>query len=566
MLLRCGLIVCLLLAACTAVQAQALRIDRLTGGPLGPQAVYLQEQDGPLTLEQAREALRQGRFKADGRTVASFGLGAKPVWVHLALQNPLDQALQFRLAVGMSWIDQLDVQLLQNGRVIESWHSGDAADAINGAAAVVPGLGYAFPLWVPPGPTELFIRAETLDPMVLPLSLLPIQQVAADERYLHYGYGLLYGFLLALIAYNAMVFFGLRTGSYLFYALYLLSFIALNLSYTGHGFAWWWSEEPLLQRYVNLALMVVFGVCGFQFADHFLDLRSNRRAQPIRRAIAGVSIAALLGMAVCVAFDLHRVAVTLAFAFVTVFTTGMVMLGFWSARRGNPASLYFLGAALCGMGGAGVTLLSIWRWLPLNASTFHGAEVGILLEAILLALALASHMRDQQTARQQAEQQARTDALTGLANRRAFFERARGLWSTAVRRGRPLSVVMLDIDHFKAVNDHHGHDGGDQVLVRLAELLRLICRAGDVSARWGGEEFLLLLPETDLAQSLAFAERIRVAVEVNDISLGSERVRVSVSLGVAQLAPEQTLEQLINDADQRLYRAKSDGRNRVVGH
>lgn len=565
LLLSGGLLVCLLLFGGAPAWAQAVRIDRLTGVELGPQALYLQEDGGPLSLAQAREALRLGRFHADGRRVASFGLGAPPVWIYLELHNPLDQALQFRLLAGMSWIDKLDIALVQHDQVIESWHSGDASDAVNGAAAVVPGLGFTFPLWVPPGRTELFVRAATPDPMMLPLSLLPVQQVSADERYLHYGYGLLYGFLLALIAYNAMVFFGLRSGSYLYYALYLLCFIALNLSYTGHGYAWWWADHVQFQRYVNPVLMVLFGICGLQFSDHFLKLRAHPRARRIRLALQGLSGAVLLAMAVCVVQDLHLAALWLAFGFLSLFTFGMVAMGLWAVGRGTPASRYFLGAALCGLGGAGITLLAVFRWFPVNRVTFHSAEAGLLLEAILLALALASHMREQQAARQQAEQQARTDALTGLANRRAFFEQARGLWNTAQRRQRPLSVVMLDIDRFKAINDRYGHDGGDQVLVRLAELLRQTCRAGDVSSRWGGEEFLLLLPETELAQALALAERLRVAVEGSVLMLGNQPVEVTVSLGVAQLKADQTLELLINDADQRLYRAKTEGRNRVAG-
>eukprot|EP01136_Pigoraptor_vietnamica_P030115 Opistho-1_new@88911 len=269
-LLACGM----LLWACGLATAQPLRLDKLPVGLLGARALYLQEPAGaPMGLAQVRAALRDGQFRRDDRAIATYGLGARPVWVYLALENPLDVPLAFRFAVGTNWIDRLDIWQLQGDELLASWRSGDEAGAIDGAAAVVPGLGFAFPLWVPPGPTEVFIRAESADPLVLPLSLLPTQEVAADERRLHYGYGLLYGFLLALIAYNAMVYSGLRTGSYLRYASYLLSFIALNLSYTGHGFAWWWPDDLQLQRYVILVLMLLFGVSGFLFASHFLDLR-----------------------------------------------------------------------------------------------------------------------------------------------------------------------------------------------------------------------------------------------------------------------------------------------------
>ncbi|WP_144007150.1 GGDEF domain-containing protein, partial [Pelomonas sp. KK5] len=180
----------------------------------------------------------------------------------------------------------------------------------------------------------------------------------------------------------------------------------------------------------------------------------------------------------------------------------------------------------------------------------------------------ASHLRSHERARHVAELQARTDTLTELPNRRAFYESARGPFATALRRRRPLAVAILDIDHFKDFNDQHGHEGGDRALVTLAGLLRRSSRAGDLPVRWGGEEFVLLLPETTLEDALAFAERLRAAVESTAVDLGQgRRVFLTISLGVAPLVHEAdaTLDGLIATADENLYRAKNEGRNRVVG-
>ena len=562
--LLAGFITLIFSGVAGVASAQVLRLDQLPSGPLGSRALYLQEKAGEhLTLAQAREALARGEFHRDDRSIASFGLGARPVWVYLELQNPLEEALALRLGAGVSWIDRLEVDQVQGDRLLASWQSGDEAGPVDGSANVSPGQGFMFPLAVPSGRSEIFIRAQTPDPMVLPLTLELASQTAADDRKLHYGYGLLYGFLLALIVYNAMLYFGLRKGSYLHYALYLLSFIGLNLSYTGHGYALWWVGDARFQRYVTVLMIVGFAVCGLNFADHFLDLRTQARR--LRAWGVAASGAAMLAIVACAVFDWHEAAGYIAFSILMAFIVVMMALGVWAFRRGYRSAGYFLAAALFGMTGAGITTLAICGWAPLTSLTFHGIELGLLVEAILLALALAKQMRDHEIALHEAEEQARTDTLTGLANRRAFFERARGLWSMAQRGGRPLSVVMLDIDHFKDFNDRHGHDGGDLVLVRVAELLRRSCRAGDVSARWGGEEFLLLLPETDLAQAIAFAERLRVAVESSGISFGSQSVFLSISLGVAPMASTGTLEELIAEADRALYRAKSSGRNRVKG-
>lgn len=368
------------------------------------------------------------------------------------------------------------------------WRSGDAV--ANGAADVVAGLGFVFPLDVPPGVSQLLIRAETSDPLVVPVRLETPAEALSTERELHYGYGLLYGFLLALIAFNAMLHAGLRSGSYLRYAGYLLSFVALNLCYTGHAFAWFWPQA-------------------------------------------------------------------------------MVWLGFVTLSRGQLAGRYFFAAAVCGMSGVGATTLCVWGWIPMNTISYHGIETGIAVEATLLALALASRMREHLQARQDAEQLARTDPLTDLPNRRAFLERARAPWSVAQRGRRPLAALVLDIDHFKAVNYDYGHEVGDRVLVHLAALMRAICRAGDLPARWGGEEFVMLLPETDLTQALGFGERLRTAVEQTPAELPDGRcIAFTASLGVAELNGETdtgTLERLIAHADQALYRAKSGGRNQVLG-
>ncbi len=559
------LLACLLTLCFSGVlHAQVVRLDHLPNGPLGSHALYFQEAAGaPLSLAQAREALQRGEFHRDERPIAGFGLGARPVWVYLELQNPLEDALSLRLIAGVGWIDRLDVVQVKGDQVLASWQSGDEAGPVDGAGNLIPGLGFAFPLAVPAGRSEIFIRAQAADPLVMPLSLQLIGEADRTERDVHYGYGLLYGFLLALMAYNTMVFVGLRKGSYLHYAFYLLCFVGLNLAYTGHGYAWWWSDSVRFERYVVLVMMAAFGASGFAFADHFLDLRN--RGRRFRKGLLGTSIAAVTGLVGCVLFDWHTAAVWLSFSFTLFFSIAMALLGIWALRRHHPAAPYFLTAVVCGMGGTMVSMLSVWGLMPLTPLSFHGIEIGVVLEATLLALALANQLRSQDRARHLAETLARTDALTGLANRRAFYERARGLWATAKRRQRPLCAVMLDVDHFKDFNDRHGHEGGDRVLVLIAELMQRTCREGDVSARWGGEEFLLMLPETDLEQGMAFAERLRAAVESSAVDIGSGRVFLSISLGVAPLAEEDLLDELIAEADRWLYRAKSEGRNRVAG-
>ncbi|RZL11899.1 MAG: GGDEF domain-containing protein [Rubrivivax sp.] len=159
---------------------------------------------------------------------------------------------------------------------------------------------------------------------------------------------------------------------------------------------------------------------------------------------------------------------------------------------------------------------------------------------------------------------ARTDMLTGLANRREFMARLSEEAHRHTRGGQPLSVVMIDIDHFKQINDTHGHPAGDHVLAQLGGLLRHSVRRGiDVAARLGGEEFALLLPDTDLPGAQSVAAKLAERLATLDIGWEGQRLRVTLSMGVTQVADSQG-DQAMRRADDNLYTAKRKGRNQVV--
>lgn len=160
---------------------------------------------------------------------------------------------------------------------------------------------------------------------------------------------------------------------------------------------------------------------------------------------------------------------------------------------------------------------------------------------------------------------ATTDALTGLMNRRAFLEWAIRDVRRSLRYRDPFSVIIIDVDHFKQINDKRGHNTGDIVLANVGKLLARSLRSCDVVARWGGEEFVIALPSTPLAGAVEVAERARLELESSNIlDTRKERVPVTASLGVAQLHEDEIIEQLVDRADRAMYAAKSAGRNRVA--
>lgn len=158
------------------------------------------------------------------------------------------------------------------------------------------------------------------------------------------------------------------------------------------------------------------------------------------------------------------------------------------------------------------------------------------------------------------ERVARIDKLTGCWNRRHFEEKIEHKRSHAQRSGRPLSLLLFDIDHFKSINDRHGHSVGDQILCELARVVRENIRATDLLSRWGGEEFAILAPDSGLQDALRLGEKLRAAIEAHDFPEVGE---VSISLGVAQIRSGDTVDSWFRRADRALYQAKLGGRNRV---
>ena len=154
------------------------------------------------------------------------------------------------------------------------------------------------------------------------------------------------------------------------------------------------------------------------------------------------------------------------------------------------------------------------------------------------------------------------DALTGIANRRLLTERLREETERAKRYSRPLCIVMIDIDRFKIINDEHGHEIGDNVLMEVVRVMEAEIREHDLCGRWGGEEFLVLMPETATDSAVLVMERLREAVAKLRVRINDESLSVTVSLGMAQLRADENYSRTINRADVALLQAKRNGRNR----
>lgn len=208
-------------------------------------------------------------------------------------------------------------------------------------------------------------------------------------------------------------------------------------------------------------------------------------------------------------------------------------------------------------------LSSMAGTMPFNPTYWIHVPVAMGVGTVIATMLHQEHIRTF-IARQQVEHNALTDALTDLPNRRAMQIQLHTEWLRAKRSENYFALIMADLDHFKAVNDQYGHEVGDEVLTILANRFNATLRGADHVARWGGEEFLMLIPSTNQDNALIVAEKIRRAVAELPFATSAGELEITLSLGVALHRRRESIDEGINRADRALYQAKHEGRNRVA--
>lgn len=333
-----------------------------------------------------------------------------------------------------------------------------------------------------------------------------------------------------------------RTG-HLWLACASLSALVVNI--TGVLIRW---QEPEPSKW--LGSLNALGVAAATVA--LLELVSSLERAPLGRLARGFQILLLVMAPVSGMLIPVLSGFTLAGCFLMLLWA--MARAFRAAGGGDRDSVIvargFMVLNLCLLG----DLLGEMNVLPLP----HGLPI---LGFIVLFLASARSLNDRFDREEAAS---RTDALTGLPNRRGFLETCESVLAICSRSGRPVSVVMADLDRFKDVNDTSGHAAGDHLLKTVANTIRASLRAQDVVARWGRDEMVILLPDTGREEALHVAEKLRAAVAGLAVSHNGIQIRSTLSLGVAENAEGMNLGEAISLADAALYRAKEDGRNRVA--
>ena len=584
----------LLLAAGTADARPAAEI-----GPgqetlaLSPYLAF--HRDDTATPEAMFALADAGDFAPVPRSGATFGFQDGAWWFHARVVNRNDDEPRWLLVQEYALSDHVDLYVRQpDGRIVHA-AGGDALPFHQRAVRYRhPNFRVRLPA---DAPVDILFRVESESSMQVPLSLYTPSAFAELARDAQFGMGLYYGILFALLVYNLVLWLLLRDHGYFWYLFHVGSFGLVLFCLNGLGFEYLWPTSPQVQEWSVPVAICITQVAMLQFTRHFLELR---RRMPLGDRFALAYIACFVGWGIASFFLPYRDSVPVASAAVFPGIAFIVGVSVAMVRRGFRPARLFLAAWALFLVGIGAFSAIAFGLLPKTFYTEYGLQVGSALEMLMLSVALGQRyaslrnenerivqsanaelernvsartheLRQALTqlgeANAQLREYSRRDPLTGVYNRRHFREAFEQHLRDRRHRTEPLALLIADLDNFKRINDKHGHLVGDNCLRIAARLFdEEIAVAGGLVARFGGEEFVALLPGLAAREAMEVAESVRTRVSVASDEDGGPPAPLTVSIGVHVVPPGEhpVPEDVIRIADGALYRAKHDGRNRVA--
>lgn len=555
----------------------------------------------------------------------SFGYSSSVYWLRFQLSNQSSSDVSHLLEIAYPVLDDIRIYIYDDSNhLIDEHHIGDK-NLFN--QRLIEHRNFLIPFDLVTKKTQTWlIRIETSSAVQVPMIIWPERDYFIQDQSKLMGMGLYYGIMLIMTLYNLVVFFSVREKSYLYYVFYVASMAIFLASLQGLSFQYIW---PMATHWNDSAIIVMLsGVVLFAglFTRDFLGLEKRHR---FLYKLFGFCVVLSIGIVASINFIeyyiLIRILIILAFLIICLVTyTGILR---WV--QGYSAARLFTIAWSSMLSGGAILALNKFNIIPRNYFTENAVQLGSAIEVILLSFALADRLNQEKSERYEAqvdalshernasiaqskalvhERQAReaqnraleiqqkanetleekvkertcelelanrklaelssTDGLTGVRNRRCFDQTLAQEYNRACREKQYLSILMLDIDNFKQVNDTHGHLVGDEALRMVAKVVKkVVHRTTDFVARYGGEEFAVILSNTDVSGAYMVAESIRKRVEAQPIEVDGIEFTVTMSIGVMGDEPyrdNSSADKWLREADTALYRAKEAGRNQVV--
>ena len=575
-----------------------------SGESLNGQVELLEDVGARLSIADMADPAVQNRFQpAGGRT--SVGQSRNPWWIKLSLQRHSAAPILWWLEVGA--VTLLDLQLfLPDGQ--GGWQTRQAGERVGFAAGRDHDYRRAVFRLPELNAEVLTFYLRTYDPAgnSFPLRAWQLADLDRQAKGENLGFGLIYGSIFALLLYNLFILLALRDRAYLWYVLTMAASLLFIASMSGHGFQYLWPNGPVpvwLDR-VTLPILVSIGI--LRFAQELLYTRKSlRRAHWLLNFCTLVYLLSLgLNLAGYRSASGQVIGLIPIITVPTLLTCAAIR---W--KQGfTPALFYLLGYGTVLLSFVILVLRAAGVVQP-GESTAYLFPLAVAAEAILFSFALAYRIQilkqekaaaleqadREKTARlalvqanadelqrsvelrtaelaaanerllqreQELQHAAFHDPLTELPNRRYLVEHCESALANAKRHNQAVALLLIDLDHFKPINDRHGHDAGDLMLQAIAQRLREHVRGGDTVARLGGDEFAVLICGEDAEQHAREIAARLLGELAQPVMYGAERLTVTISIGVA-LYPQHAsnFTSLYKAADEMLYKVKARGRS-----
>ncbi len=575
---------------------------------LAPHLSSLEDRQGTLTFDQIRHTAKN-QWRPNSDATVNFGYTDSAFWFTFELISP-DVASQNRvIEIAYPVLDHIDIyQVSADGKTLHT-QMGDKQPFYR---RPILHRNFMLPVTlVPNAPLKIFIRVKTSSSMQIPLSLWEERDWMATCLNESLNLGLFFGIMIIMGLYNLFVFISVREIYYLFYVYFVFCMTLFLASLKGLSFQYlWpqsvqWNDQSII---VGLAGAILF--CALFMRD-FISLKQNRPlASKFMLCLAAVC-AIIIGSTFFLPYRL-MIQWTILTAMIAIAGATIIAIIRW--MDGDVSARYFMLAWSAMMFGGIILAANKFDLIPRNLFTENATYYGMAFQVILLSIALAERLnfekqttlaaqmeaynqeriarkarenayRIQKQANELLEQRVRertidlqqanallealsvTDGLTGIKNRRYFDEVYPREFKRAIRDETPLAILMLDIDLFKKFNDTHGHLAGDECLKMVASKIENeLHRVSDMAFRYGGEEFCVLLPNTQTQGAFIVAERIRRQIGTADFLFNDHKTSVTISVGLTSRIPgkDQRPDEFLACADKALYQSKRTGRNRVT--
>ena len=603
-MVRSGTVLVLLLFSLSwRVFADCITVPERAGGQrVDPAALYRADPTGRLTLKDVTAPMGTGQWRHTQTQGLSFGFTSSAYWIKFAVGDKTATARRLLVDVGNPLIDHIDAYIRHQDAPIEHLVLGDYHPF---ATRPLPSTDFVFPVsLLPKACTDIILRVKTTSPMTLPITLWSPNAFLAHTHQLSMLAGLMFGFLLCIVAYHVMLYVSIGERSFLYLALYALSILGYLACVSGNGFAFLW---PSAVRWNDISVLAFIGtaiIFSNLFGIHILQLATSRpRMMRVLYTLVAVGVGCvvasfLLPVRVLVEPIMGMAVISVALNLLTY------ILRF--SDRFRPAYYLMVASGIVALA-IPVTFLAAYGVIPQTAFSQQIVNLGFCLQFLVFSLALASRMsldrelresaqekeaeanralletqihmterldqqvRERTQALEKANEQLKalsiTDAVTQVHNRSHFDDMLQTEYRKAQQNQLELGLMLLDIDHFKRLNDTYGHPFGDRCLAQVAHLIQSSMRLpSDIVARYGGEEFAILLPGTTADSARLIAERIRRLIETTPVCDGQQQASVTISIGIVSEVPQRPGSEraLLKRADVQLYKAKHQGRNRVV--